>query len=56
MRILKEKSREYKGKAYFKYKVNISADIIKESGIKEGDEVKVKAKKNKIILEKCFPC
>jgi len=52
MKVLKEKSREYNGKAYFKYKVNIPESALKESGIKEGDELKIRINKNKIILEK----
>jgi len=52
MKLLKEKSREYKGKAYFKYKVNIPESALKESAIKEGDELKIKVERHKIILEK----
>jgi len=52
MKILKEKSREYKGKPYYKYKVNIPGKILKESGFKEGDELQVKAKKGEVKLRK----
>lgn len=52
MKLLKEKSREYKGKSYFKYKVNIPGSALEESGIKEGDELKIKSEKHRIILEK----
>tara|TARA_Y100000310_G_C20596964_1_gene770998 strand:- start:72 stop:254 length:183 start_codon:yes stop_codon:yes gene_type:complete len=52
MKILKEKSREYKGKPYYKYKVNIPEENIKESELKEGDNLEVKSEKNKLILKK----
>ncbi len=52
MKILKEKSREYKGKPYYKYKVNIPEDAINEAGFKEGDELKAVVKKGEIVLRK----
>ncbi|MBL7148405.1 MAG: hypothetical protein ISS82_06265 [Nanoarchaeota archaeon] len=52
MKILKEKSREYKGKKYFKYKVNLPEELLKDSGFKEGDELKAEAKKGEIKLKK----
>lgn len=52
MKILKEKSREYKGQDYFKYKVNIPAKKMSESGLKEGDELEASAQKGMIILRK----
>lgn len=52
MKVLKEKSREYKGRPYFKYKVNIPEKIIKKAGFKEGDELEAKAKKGEIRLRK----
>lgn len=52
MKVLKEKSREYKGKSYFKYKVNIPESALEKAGIKEGDELKIKTEKYKIVLEK----
>jgi len=52
MKILKEKSREYKGKKYFKYKVNLPEDLLKKSGFKEGDELEAEAKKGEIKLRK----
>lgn len=52
MKILKEKSRIYKGKPYFKYKVNIPEAVLMSSKLKAGDELKVKTEKNKIILSK----
>ncbi len=52
MKILKEKSREYKGKSYFKYKVNIPGEKLKEANLKEGDDLDIETKKSKIILSK----
>lgn len=52
MKILKEKSREYNGKSYYKYKINIPEKIMKESGFKSGDEIEAKAKKGEIKLRR----
>lgn len=52
MKILKEKSREYKGKAYYKYKVNLPAEIIDKAGFKEGDELKGDVKLGEVKLVK----
>ncbi len=52
MKILKEKSREYNGKPYFKYKINIPEDILKEAGFKEGDELDAEVKKGEVRLRR----
>ena len=52
MKILKEKSREYNGKSYYKYKVNIPEKILKKAGFKEGDDLKAEVKKGEIKLRK----
>jgi len=52
MKILKEKSREYKGKSYFKYKVNIPEDKLKKANLNEGDNLEIEVSNNKIILSK----
>ena len=52
MKILKEKSREYNGKLYYKYKVNIPEEVIKKAKLKEGDELKTEVKEKKVILSK----
>lgn len=52
MKILKEKSREYKGKPYFKYKINIPEKVLKKANLEVGDELEVVVFKNKIILKK----
>ena len=52
MKVLKEKSREYNGKEYYRYRINIPEEIINEAQIKEGDELEAKAKKGEIKLKK----
>lgn len=52
MKILKEKSREYNGKFYYKYKVNIPKDALKDAGFKAGDELVAKIKKGEIKLRR----
>jgi len=52
MKVIKEKSREYKGKSYYKYKVNIPERILKKANISEKDELEVKTSKDKIEIKK----
>lgn len=52
MRIIKEKSREYKGTPYYKYKVNIPEIELSKAGLKTGDELEIETKKEEIILRK----
>ena len=52
MRVMKVKSREYKGRAYYKYRINIPEKILKKAGFKEGQELKAKAKRGEIRLRK----
>ncbi len=52
MKILKEKSREYKGKDYHKYKVNIPKEVLDSAGFQEGQELEVNAEKGRIVLRK----
>ena len=52
MKLLKVKSREYKGKQYHKYRVNIPENLIKQSGFKEGDELEAEAKKGEIKVRR----
>ena len=49
---MKEKSREYNGKYYFKYKINLPEKALKEAGLKEGDDLSVEAKKGELRLFK----
>ena len=52
MKILKEKSREYKGQKYYKYKVNIPEVVLHQVKLKAGDELDVKIEENSIVLSK----
>jgi hypothetical protein len=52
MKVLKEKSREYNGKKYFRYRINIPEEIINEACIKEGDDLEASPKKGEIKLTK----
>ena len=52
MKIEKVKSRTYKGKPYYKYRINIPKDKMKEAELKEGDDLEVKAKKGELNLKK----
>tara|TARA_Y100000310_G_C20016867_1_gene505577 strand:+ start:227 stop:388 length:162 start_codon:yes stop_codon:yes gene_type:complete len=52
MKILKEKSREYGGKSYYKHKINIPEKIIEGAGFKDGDELEAEVDKGEIILKK----
>ena len=52
MKVLKEKSREYNGKDYFKYKINLPEQKLKDAGFHEGDELEAEAKKGEIKLKK----
>ena len=52
MKIIKEKSREYKGKDYHKYKINIPTKVITDVGFAEGDELEAVIKNGEIKLKK----
>jgi len=52
MKILKEKSREYKGNSYFKFKVNIPKGAMERAQLNEGDEVQVTSEAGEILLSK----
>ncbi len=52
MKVLKVKSRNYNGKQYFKFRVNISEELLKQAGFKEGDELEGKVRKGEIKLRK----
>ena len=51
MKIIKEKSRTYKGQAYYKYKINIPEMVMLKSGLKAGDELEVDVENKKLILK-----
>ena len=52
MKIQKQLSKKRGDKVYYKYILNISKEILEDSGFKEGDELKAEAKKGEIKLKK----
>lgn len=52
MKIQKRFLRKYKDKDYYKYVVNIPPMVLKETGMKYGEEVEISSEKGKIVLEK----
>jgi len=52
MKVQRRFLRKYKDKDYYKYVINIPPMVLKEAGLKYGEEVEVKAKNGKIVLEK----
>ena len=52
MRLIPQKSRVYKGKAYYKFFIVIPSKIIKKLGWKGGEELEAETKKDKLIIEK----
>jgi len=52
MKLLKVKSREYKGKAYHKYRINLPEKVINEAGFKVGDELEVEVEKGEVRLRR----
>ena len=51
MKIQKQLSKKRGDKIYHKHVVVIPNDVMKEAGLKGGDEVEVKASKGKIVLK-----
>ena len=52
MKLAKERSREYKGKTYYKYLVFVPNKIRKKLGWDAGDELEVEVEKKKLIIGK----
>ncbi len=52
MKIIKEKSREYKGTPYFKFRVNLPWKVIRGAGFKEGDELDAEYLEGQILIKK----
>ena len=52
MKLLSQKSREYKGKNYIKFWIVIANKLIEKLGWKKGDSLKAKVNGNKLIIEK----
>lgn len=51
-RLQKQVSRKVKDKEYSKYVLIIPSKEIREAGFKEGEELKIKVKNKKIVIEK----
>jgi hypothetical protein len=52
MRLQKQKSREVKGKEYFRWAVVIPPDKVRELGWDEGIELEPEVKKDSLIIRK----
>jgi bifunctional DNA-binding transcriptional regulator/antitoxin component of YhaV-PrlF toxin-antitoxin module len=52
MKVQKRFLRKHKDKDYYKYIVNIPQMVLKESGLKYGEELEILPKKGKIVLKK----
>ncbi|MEK6927157.1 MAG: hypothetical protein AABX11_01875 [Nanoarchaeota archaeon] len=52
MKLLRVKSRNYKGKQYYKYRVNIPEEDLEKAGFKVGEELVSKIKKGELRLIK----
>lgn len=52
MRLLSQKSREYKGKEYLKHWIVIPNKIIEKLKWKAGDELEAETKGEKLVIEK----
>jgi bifunctional DNA-binding transcriptional regulator/antitoxin component of YhaV-PrlF toxin-antitoxin module len=52
MKILKVKSRNYKGKQYYKFRINLPSEDLEKAGFKEGDELEINSKNGEIKLVK----
>jgi len=52
MKLIREKSREYKSNCYYKYKINIPEGAINRARLKEGDELLITSEPGEILLFK----
>jgi hypothetical protein len=52
MKIMNVKSRNYKGKQYHKYRVNLAERLLSGAAFKEGDELYAQAKNGEIRLRR----
>ncbi len=52
MRLQKQKTREVKGKEYFRWTVVIPPDEVEQLGWKEGEELKPRREGKKLVIEK----
>ena len=52
MKMQKRFIRKVKDKDYYKYVVNVPPMMVREAGIEEGDELEIKAEKDRLVLKK----
>ena len=52
MRLIPQKSRDYKDKAYYKYLIVVPSKLIQKLGWKGGEELEAEVKDKKLIIEK----
>lgn len=52
MRLQKQKTREVKGKEYFRWTIIIPPAVVRELGWKEGQVLRQRLKKGKLVIEK----
>ena len=52
MRLIPQKSRDYKGKAYYKFLIVIPSKILKKLGWEGGEELEAEVKGGKLIIDK----
>jgi antitoxin component of MazEF toxin-antitoxin module len=52
MKIQKRFLRKYKDKDYYKYVVNIPQMVLKEAGLKYGEELEIKPEKGKLVFKR----
>lgn len=51
MKLIKQKSREYQGKAYYKYILNIPTSAIEEIGWEGGEELNCEVEDGKLVIQ-----
>lgn len=52
MKLIKEKSREYKGQAYYKFRINLPWKVVSDAKIKVGDDLEAESFEDKIVIKK----
>lgn len=52
MKIVKVKTRVYKEKTYYRYRIDLPEEKVLEASLKEGDDLIVEAKKDELRLKK----
>ncbi|MEK6830080.1 MAG: hypothetical protein AABY15_08250 [Nanoarchaeota archaeon] len=51
MKIVKVKTRKYKEKTYYRYRIDLPEEKMKEAELKEGDDLNIEAKKGELKLK-----